>query len=302
MKHFSTLKEYCKGINISPPKWTDCDVRSFKENMKTVHHKMGAHKHEFYALALKLDGSGYAKTGNYSTKNLRATVFFNSPYQIAHWEILPDWEGYYIMFTEDFFRRENHRKRIGQDFPFLMVDNTVPLEIAKDDTNTFINIFKESLAEHHKDEEFAKDIVFNYTRSLLYRVARMFKNQSQKKNLKFTQRNNDIAVISRFKNLIETSFRPELGFENAEPHKVSFYADNLSIHPNHLNSISKRITSHSASELIYGHILSLAKSRLSNTNKSVKEIAFELYYNYPNHFAKFFKKQTGLTPSTFRKR
>lgn len=77
--------------------------------------------------------------------------------------------------------------------------------------------------------------------------------------------------------------------------------DVLSVHLNHLNAILKRITTYSASELIYRHILSLAKSKLSNIDKSVKEIAFELYYNYPNHFAKFFMKQTGVTPVGFRK-
>ncbi|MEM9143802.1 MAG: helix-turn-helix domain-containing protein, partial [Bacteroidota bacterium] len=84
--------------------------------------------------------------------------------------------------------------------------------------------------------------------------------------------------------------------------QVQFYADKLGLHPNHFNAIVKRITDSTASEHIYGHILSLASSQLRNTTKSVKEIAFALYYEYPNHFSKFFKTHTGQTPNQFRRR
>jgi YesN/AraC family two-component response regulator len=43
-----------------------------------------------------------------------------------------------------------------------------------------------------------------------------------------------------------------------------------------------------------------AKSLLANTNNSMKEIAFELYFEDPAYFGRFFKKHTGLTPLHFR--
>ncbi len=262
---------------------------------------MPSFKHEFYAIALKLDGSGYTKTGNHSTENLKATIFFNSPYQITNWDIAPDWEGYYIIFSEDFYRRENFKKQIGQEFPFLLVDNNIPLTINDTDAVTFINTFEEIYKEHQNSGELSREIMYHHTNVILYKVARLFKEQSRASDLNFTQRANDVTLVSRFKSLIQTSFYPDLDFENSEPHKVQFYANKLLVHPNHLNALSKRITTYSASELIYKHMLGLAKSKLQNTNKSIKEIAFELYYNYPNHFTKFFKKQTGITPGAFRK-
>ena len=107
LKHFSTLKEYCEGINIPPPKWELFDTRSFEANMKTVHAKMPPFKHEFYAIAIRLEGSGIVSTGNYKTDALKATVFFNSPYQILHWDIAPDWKGYYVIFSEEFYQSIN---------------------------------------------------------------------------------------------------------------------------------------------------------------------------------------------------
>ncbi|MBV7268709.1 helix-turn-helix domain-containing protein [Winogradskyella luteola] len=302
MQHFTTLKDYCLGIGISEPKWQHFDVRMFQDNMKTVRHKMPTFKHEFYAIALKLDGSGYAKTGNFSTKNLKATVFFNSPYQILQWDIAPDWEGFYIIFSEEFYRSENKNKKISIDFPFLLIDNTIPLELDKQDVETFVKTFESIIAEHRANHSDAQQVVYHHTQILLHKVARLFQQKVTKTEQTFQQRDNDVALVSRFKNLIEISFYPDTFFDNAEPHKVQYYASKLAIHPNHLNAVVKRITDYSASELIYKHLLSLAKSKLKNTSASVKEIAFQLHYNYPNHFTNFFKKQTELTPNQFRNR
>ncbi|MEM9680788.1 MAG: helix-turn-helix domain-containing protein [Bacteroidota bacterium] len=301
MQHFSTLESYCKGINIASPKWSDFDTRDFQDNMKTVHQQMPPFKHEFYAVALKLDGGGYTKTGNFSTENLRATVFFNSPYQIVQWDIAPDWEGYYIIFTEEFYKRDNSKRNIGEDFPFLLVDNTVPLSIDEDEAATFINTFQEIHKEHQLARKDTSPIIFHCTQIILHKVSRLYDSKVPQESRSFVHRDNDIALVSRFKTLIETSFYPDQSFEGSEPHKVQFYADKLAIHPNHLNAVVKRITNSSASEIIYKHMLALAKSRLKNTQKSIKEIAFDLYYNYPNHFANFFKKHTGITPVQYRK-
>lgn len=301
MEHYNTLNAYCKAINIEAPKWSNFDIRTFEENMKTVNHKMPPFKHEFYAIALKLDGSGYTKTGNYSTKDLKATVFFNSPYQIIQWNIAPDWNGYYIIFSEDFYQFEQPKKNISTDFPFLLVDNTIPLEISEQEASLFIGTFVDILREHEKNDATSKTICHLNTSILLHKVARLFKEKVPTRQQTHIHRDNDLALVSRFKTLVETSFYPNQAFENGEPHKVQFYAEKLHLHPNHLNAVVKRIASQSASEIIYKHMAALAKSRLKNTERSVKEIAFDLYYNYPNHFANFFKKQTGMTPNQFRK-
>lgn len=267
--------------------------------MKTVAHKMPPFKHEFYAIALKLDGSGQATMGNHSTAGLKATVFFNSPYQIIHWDIAPDWEGYYIIFSEDFYR-ESSSKWLTEMFPFLLVDNTIPLELRDDQASTFLGTFKEMMNEFELDQTGSVTILRHYTNILLHKVSRLFEGVAKDK-LSQRHRDNDLELVSRFKTLIETSFYPNQTFTSGEPHQVQYYADKLSVHPNHLNAIVKRITDTPASAHIQKHVLALAKSKLQNTTKPVKEIAYELYYGYPNHFANFFKKQTGNTPVDFRK-
>jgi len=301
MNHYSTLKEYCEAINIPSPKWPDFDIRTFEQNMTTVNHKMPPFKHEFYAIALKLDGSGYTKTGNYSTENLKATVFFNSPYQIIQWDIAPDWNGYYIIFSEDFYREPHYQGRITQRFPFLLSDQTLPLKLRTDEALILEKLFQDMLFELQLEEKKSKIIIQSYIQILLLKVSRLFEGQTKGQIIHREEHNNDIRTVGKFKTLIEESFRQSELFENENPHQVQFYASRLGIHPNHLNALIKRITDSTASDLIQKHVVSLAKSRLKNTGLSIKEIAFELHYNYPNHFANFFKKQLGMTPNQYRK-
>ncbi len=301
MKHFSTLKEYCSGINIPPPKWDNFDLRSFEDNMKSVHHQMSPFKHEFYAIAIKVDGGGFASTGNYSTKDLKTTVFFNSPYQIISWDIAPDWQGYYVIFGEDFFKRSHPDKRITEAFPFLLNDNTVPMEVTAQEAELFAKLFSDIQFEFQLGKSSSKVIIAHYLHILLHKISRLYSRNISKVSVSQDQRKQDLDIVSRFKTFMELAFQPRHSYEDLNPHQVQYYADKLYLNPNHFNAIVKRITDKSASEHIYNHILSLATSRLRNSSDSIKEIAFSLYYSYPNHFANFFKGQTGKTPSQFRK-
>ena len=110
----------------------------------------------------------------------------------------------------------------------------------------------------------------------------------------------DINLLSRFQTLIETSFYDQSSSDK-RTHSPSFYANELAIHPNYLNAIVKQITGHTAKSHIHNHLLSLAKSRLMQTDMSIKELAYSLHFDSPNNFSSFFKKQTGETPNMFRK-
>lgn len=83
-------------------------------------------------------------------------------------------------------------------------------------------------------------------------------------------------------------------------HSIAQLADELAITPVHLNRVCRSIAGKSASELVQEHILNEARKYLTYTSYSVSEIAYLLHFEYPNYFARFFKKHTGLSPTEFR--
>jgi AraC family transcriptional regulator, transcriptional activator of pobA len=91
--------------------------------------------------------------------------------------------------------------------------------------------------------------------------------------------------------------------KNSElPKSIPDFADELAISAVHLNRICHAVTGKSASQLVQENIIQKAQNYLTYTSYSVSEIAYLLKFEYPNYFAKLFKKHTGLSPKDFREK
>ena len=301
MKHFKTISDYCKGINIPPSKHPHFDIRSFEENMPAVITKMPPFRHEFYAIALKADGGGKAVTGHHKDFPDGATFFFNSPFQVISWDIVPDWKGYYIIFSQDFIAQSKLFTNILQDFPFLKIDKSIPFQIAQSDLANILAIYTCISKEYHSSAQDKFQIIEAQVYLLLTFVKRYFEHQLDSKEAESQMRTADLKLLTRYQTLIQTSFYDSAELETfANLHSTTYYAQKLNVHPNHLNAVVKSITGFTALNHIHHHLLHLAKSYLAQTELSIKEIAYQLYFESPNNFSSFFKKQTGLTPSSYR--
>ncbi len=100
------------------------------------------------------------------------------------------------------------------------------------------------------------------------------------------------ATVVRLRALVEEFFRTE--------HQLGFYADKLAMTVDRLNDHVKRATGVTAGHLIRQRLLTEAKRQLVFTPQPIQDIATELAFADPSHFARFFRKQTGSTPHEFR--
>lgn len=300
MQHFKSIANYCEAIKIAPSRQPFFDIRRFEDNMPTVVAKMEPFKHEFYAIAIKVEGSGKAISGHHTNFPEGATVFFNSPFQIISWDILPDWEGYYIMFSKEFMTQSKHLQQLLAEFPFLKIDQSIPFEVKPEEVSKLLQVYEAIYEEQQELKIDSSSIIEAQVLVLLNYVKRFFNAQVEPNTAETEFRKADINLLSRFQTLIETSFYVQIS-SNKKTHSPSFYANELAIHPNYLNAIVKQITGHTAKSHIHKHLLSLAKSRLLQTDMSIKELAYSLHFDSPNNFSSFFKKQTGITPNTYRK-
>ena len=100
-------------------------------------------------------------------------------------------------------------------------------------------------------------------------------------------------LIRAFKKAVDKDYKKE--------HSTTYYANGLYITPDHLNRTLKARTGTTAKDYIQSRIITEAKRLLYFTNLTSKEIAYELGFNEPANFSAFFKKQTQLSPSNFKK-
>jgi AraC family transcriptional activator of pobA len=102
------------------------------------------------------------------------------------------------------------------------------------------------------------------------------------------------ATVEALRRLIEDHFRRE--------RYIAFYAERLAMTPDRLNDHVKRAIGVTAGHLIRQRMLTEAKRQLVFTNQAITEVSYDLGFSDPSHFARFFRKNTGMTPQRFRER
>ncbi|RYY57870.1 MAG: AraC family transcriptional regulator [Chitinophagaceae bacterium] len=103
----------------------------------------------------------------------------------------------------------------------------------------------------------------------------------------------DAELVRRFRNCLAKNFTSKK--------QVIHYASELCVTPNYLNRMVKKVTGFTASHHIQQHIILEAKRQALHPNSSMKEIAYLLGFDNLAHFSKFFKNNSGMNFSSFKK-
>ncbi|MBC8769526.1 helix-turn-helix domain-containing protein [Arenibacter sp. BSSL-BM3] len=107
-----------------------------------------------------------------------------------------------------------------------------------------------------------------------------------------SENNSKKALVYKFKKLVDKRFSVN--------HKVCDYAEMLNVSDNYLNECIKETIGVNAKAIITEKRIMSSRHQLKFTDKTIKEICYELGFSSPDYFSYFFKKHTGITPSMLR--
>lgn len=256
-----------------------------------IQHNDMPHLHDFYTIFWVESGEAIHATDFVEYSLWADTILFVQPGLKHRMYIDESVTGTYMFFNEEFiqFNQKNYvplkeyRLFNNPEFKSLITLDPVNRDKFKNITGL---IYNESL---HTDN-YSQDIVLNLLHLFLLESRRIFDQQNlgPKEDPEITP---DTTII-RFKQLIEENFVNEKN--------VSRYAELLDINPSCLNELTKRITGITAGELIRNRVIDETKKLLYSSNLSGKEIAYNLGFDDPAYFSRFFKKYTSLTLKEFR--
>ncbi|OIN58062.1 AraC family transcriptional regulator [Arsenicibacter rosenii] len=197
-------------------------------------------------------------------------------------------DGKILLFTDDFFARtEEDTTSLHRSILFNDLLETTALPVGH--LPSLQMLFNEIETElTHDNDAYQYDIVHSLLKALLTKAER------ERKRAGYTElaRDLNLAYTIQFKELLEEQF--------ATQKSVSHYAGALHISEKKLTTATIRTLDKSPKNLIDERVMLEAKRLLVHTSFSVKEIGYELGFDDPTYFVKYFRKHTGKTPVAFR--
>jgi len=300
--YLSDLVSFYKHVNARPPLHKDFDIREIDpEVLKGYDYVAKPFRHSFYCIALFLQGDITLNTGFWKTRLKKPALYFKTPCQVVSWTKPERWlKEYFIVFTENFMLNYKALADIVFELPFFQLEKAIPFELEPGEVELMTNLYNEILKEYRSANTDKFDLIASYTHTLLLHVHRMYnKYVESDKALTAHIHQHDHLMVEEFRALIRKNMLSGNGEDRNRT--VKYFASQLATHPNHLNAVVKRKTQKTAIAFIHEQLILEAKSLLSQTEISIKEIAFKLGFREPSHFNHFFKKQTNLPPALFRK-
>jgi AraC-like DNA-binding protein len=156
-------------------------------------------------------------------------------------------------------------------------------------------IFTKMLEEIDSEYVYKYDLLRNYVTEMIHYALKM---QPTETLYQHTDANSRITAI--FTELLERQFPIESPAQRFSMRSAKDFAEQLAVHVNHLNRAIRVTTGKTTTDHISERLAAEAKALLKHTNWNISEISYSLGFEEPSHFNNFFKKQTSVTPSSFR--
>ena len=249
-------------------------------------------RNNYYSLIWVKKGKGKVKADFAEHHFEENSLLAFSPYQPFMICTAENIEGVAIHFHPDFYCIHMHQKEVScNGVLFNNIYQPPFTQISESATDTF-NMVIEQMKNEMQNAGIAQyELLISYLKIFLITASRLKTEQL----LEATNNINDTKepfILQNLKDAIELNFKTK--------HAPSHYADLLNISAKALAKLSKTHFNKTLTDLISERIIIEAKRELYLTNKSVKEIAYELGYEDEHYFSRFFKTNADISPQGYR--
>ncbi|MFK7949183.1 MAG: helix-turn-helix domain-containing protein [Saprospiraceae bacterium] len=291
------ISDLYKTIGLPIKQELDFSILSIPNIHPQIPFKSPVLQAEYFSFILTKKGSGVYYLDDNKFPFDSRTIYFTNPGHIKSYELIESKEALIIMLTDKFLR-ENVHFEIYAEFPFLLAEKSPPNKLLDSNFEEFETLYKQILIEFKKDSPYKNKIIGNLFSVLLLKIKEQFWANYNP----IEEGNRGSQIVKSFKILLESAFKEVLRNEQNDVNlQAQYFAEKMNLHPNYLNSVIKSKTGKTVNDWISSRTLSVAKFLLINRSYSFKEIAYRLGFSEPTHFSRFFKKNTTLSPTAFRK-
>lgn len=194
-----------------------------------------------------------------------------------------------IKFNREFYCVLDHDKEVSCKGILFYGTNQLPnFQIPTTEIEKFEILWRMFEIEMQSQDELQLEMLQTMLKRFIILCTRMFKMQNQLLKLD----NVEIDIVREFNFLVEQNFKTI--------HSVQDYASLLNKSPKTLSNLFSKVSEKTPLQIIHERRCIEAKRLLRYSDKSIKEIAYEIGFEDIQAFSKFFKKMENTSPSDFK--
>jgi AraC family transcriptional activator of pobA len=252
---------------------------------------------DFYSISLKRGLNAKIKYGQQQYDFDEGVMFFIAPGQVFGIESVDGEEikrsGWLLLVHPDFMWNTPLAKTIKQ-YEYFSYAVHEALYLSDKEEATILNLIRSMEHEYHSNiDKFSQDVIIAQLELLLTYSERFYHRQF------LTRRITNHKILDMLEEILSEYFKGDALAKKGLP-TVQSIADALYVSPNYLSGLLKVLTGQSTQQHIHDKLIEKAKEKLSTTDLSVSEIAYQLGFEHPQSFSKLFKAKVNFSPLEFR--
>ena len=294
INHIKSISQLARVLGLPAPlhplialiDYNNLSIEMFPKGQKT--------SFDFYKISFKPTFIGQIKYGQGYYDFEEGGLAFLKPKQIVFPpEDIESYEGIALYFHPDFIRNYPLGKTINQ-YGFFSYDVSEALFLSAKEKEIIANLFATIANELHNNiDSFSQDVLVSQIELLLNYSNRFYNRQF------ITRKAINHDIITALDKLLDNYFKKENSLKNGLP-SVKYISTELKLSQRYLSDMLSSLTGLNTQQYIQNAIIEKAKEKLSTTNLSVSEIAYELGFEHSQSFSKLFKTKTNVSPLEFR--
>ena len=295
---FHTITEYHRAAGLPKPAHPLVSLVHMEDLSRPLAEGPFSLIYDFYSIAMKRVKNTKFKYGQQASDFDEGVLFFMSPGQVLGVErekdsIMHRPEGWMILIHPDFLWNTALAKIIKQ-YEFFNYSVHEALYLSDKEETMLTTIAQNIEQEYHANiDRFSQSVIIAQLELLLTYSERFYQRQF------ITRKISSHEILTKLEDLLTHYFASDALAQKGLP-SVTYIAENLNISPGYLSSLLKSLTGQNTQQHLHNKLIELAKEKLSTTNLSVSEIAYELGFEHLQSFSKLFKTKTTLSPMEFR--
>ena len=268
--------------------YPDFDIFTLESLEPTCTRCMPPYRQNFYQIGI-LSHTGESHINlNTNAVDLRAhPLWFVVPGQIFSWVRDPATKGFHIQFKREFL--DHIIPNLTAEFPFLKITENSVFQMTDAEQISLQTDMARMLSLITQPNPYKRKMLENLLIAVLYNCKSVYDQ------FKTTE-----GQLSRSQ-LLTQQFQQLVNKLYLDTKNVGDYAAQLNVTPNHLTTVVKQVTGKTAKDIIQSRLFLESKNLLTYSNLDIAEVAYQLNFDEPSHFSRFFKKYSGTTPNRFRR-